>query len=55
VKPNSECGCDRLKPPIVTGSIPMIPFAPLVMFTGRKRLFMKIRTISPKPRVTIAR
>ena len=32
-----------------------MPCGPLVMFTGRDRLLRKMRTISPNPRVTIAR
>jgi hypothetical protein len=38
-----------------TGSIWLMPCGPLVMFTGALRLFMKMRTISPKPSVTMAR
>ncbi|SIL54752.1 Uncharacterised protein [Mycobacteroides abscessus subsp. abscessus] len=37
------------------GSIREMPCGPLVMLTGAFRLFMKIRTISPNPSVTIAR
>jgi hypothetical protein len=43
------------KSPILIGSIRVIPCAPLVMLIGALRLFMKMRMISPKPSVTIAR
>ncbi len=45
----------KLKLPMRNGSISVIPCGPLVMLTGCDRLFMKMRTISPKPSVTIAR
>jgi len=42
-------------PSIRIGSMRAMPCGPLVMLTGRDRLLRKIRTISPKPSVTIAR
>ena len=45
----------RLTPPNEMGSISVMPCGPLVMFTGAFRLFIRMRMISPKPRVTIAR
>jgi len=48
LSPKNSCVCERLKPATVTGSIPVMPFGPLVILTGRSRLFMKMRTISPK-------
>ncbi|MNU09194.1 hypothetical protein D3C72_2556290 [compost metagenome] len=55
LKPNTSMALPSDTPPIWIGSIRLIPCGPLVMFTGAFRLFMKIRTISPKPSVTIAR
>ncbi len=37
------------------GSIILIPCGPLVKLIGSFRLFMKMRMISPKPSVTMAR
>ena len=48
-------GLEKSKPPKVNGSMRAMPCGPLVMLTGRERLLRKMRTISPKPRVTIAR
>ena len=45
----------KLNVPNRNGSMPAIPMAPFVMLTGCDRLFRKIRMISPKPSVTIAR
>ncbi len=45
----------RLMPPNEIGSISVMPCGPFVMFTGAFRLFIKMRMISPKPSVTIAR
>ena len=36
-------------------SMPLIPCVPLVMLIGRSRFCINKRTISPKPKVTIAR
>jgi hypothetical protein len=40
---------------MLTGSIRFMPWGPLVRLKGAFRLFMKMRMISPKPRVTMAR
>ena len=45
----------KLKPPMRNGSMREMPCGPLVMLTGCDRLLRKMRTISPKPSVTIAR
>jgi hypothetical protein len=45
----------KLMPAIFTGSISVMPCGPLVMLTGAFRLLRKMRMISPKPSVTIAR
>jgi hypothetical protein len=45
---------ENFRPPM-TGSISVMPCGPLVMLIGAFRLFMKMRTISPKPSVTMAR
>ena len=48
-------GFAKLKSPTRNGSIMYRPCGPFVMFTGCDRLLRKIRMISPKPSVTIAR
>ena len=45
----------KLKPPRRNGSMRAMPCGPLVMLTGRDRLLRKMRMISPKPSVTMAR
>ncbi|VVE57964.1 hypothetical protein PAN31108_05254 [Pandoraea anhela] len=55
LNPKNSCAFEKSKPNSEAGWMPVIPFGPLVMFTGRSRLFMKIRMISPKPNVTMAR
>ena len=45
----------RSKPKILTESIWPRPLGPLVRLTGWSRLFRKMRMISPKPSVTMAR
>jgi len=39
----------------LTGSMRPMPCGPLVRLTGALRLFKKMRMISPKPSVTMAR
>ncbi|VVE59678.1 hypothetical protein PSP20601_05602 [Pandoraea sputorum] len=53
--PKKLCAFEKSKPNNDAGWMPVIPFGPLVMLIGRSRLFMKIRMISPKPSVTMAR
>ncbi|MCY1365096.1 hypothetical protein D9M68_804070 [compost metagenome] len=53
--PKISCDFEKSKPKIWTGSTAVMPLGPLVMLTGRSRLFMKMRMISPKPSVTMAR
>ena len=47
--------CAKLKPPMRNGSISVMPCGPLVRLIGCDRLLRKMRTISPKPSVTMAR
>ncbi|MNC91659.1 hypothetical protein D3C83_79600 [compost metagenome] len=46
---------EKSRPAILTGSMVAMPFGPLVRLKGSERLLRKMRMISPKPSVTMAR